>query len=194
MHSNSEKMTYSKLLQYLDTLQPVSEALNAQLRSRLILQHFRKGQALPDSKVDRTWFIISGLLKARFHNEDGQEIITRLWAENELVLFKSPIGQRISSKDDKELICLEDVTMLFLSQKDANHLLKDFPETSLLLRKIYLADLHRQQLRALLLSMPAKKAYSLFCQLFPSDRLLLKDIAAFLNIRAYTLSRLRRQK
>lgn len=194
MHSNSEKMIYSKLWQYLNTLYPVSEALNAQLRSRLILQHFRKGQALPASKVDRTWFIISGLLKARFHNEDGQEIITRLWAENELVLFKSPIGQKNLSKDDKELICLEDVTLLFLSQQDANHLLKDFPETNLLLRKIYLADLHRQQLRASLLSMPAKKAYSLFCQLFPSDRLLLKDIAAFLNIRTYTLSRLRRQK
>lgn len=187
-------MDTKKLNEYLSALTPLSSEFKNYLHKTAIKQDFPKGTTLLKSgeKFSQTFFVLAGLIKSRYFDEDGKQVVTRFWKENEIVLPKGGFMENMESLED--IVLLEDCKLLSIHNKQIEFAYHAFSETYKLSRKIHFKDSRKQYQRATLLVLPAVKAYPAFCQLFPCNRILLQDIAYFLNIRPYTLSRIRAKR
>lgn len=187
-------MDTNQLNQYLTAMTPLSADFVAYLQNRVRPLQYLKGHFLirAGEKFNQTWFVIRGLAKSRYLDEDGKQVVTRFWKENEIIIPKGAFMENMVSLED--IILLEDTKLLSLSHKEIEHAYNTFLETHVLSRKIHFKDSRKQYQRAALLVLPAIKAYPEFCKLFPCNRILLQDVAYFLNIRPYTLSRIRAKR
>jgi len=184
----------TNLNEYLAKLMPLSSEFKNYLHQSAIREDLPKGTMLLKSgdKFNQTWFVLAGLIKSRYFDEDGKQIVTRFWKENEIVLPKGGFMENMESLED--IILLEDCKLLSIHNKQIEFAYHAFSETYKLGRKIHFKDSRKQYQRAAILVLPAVKAYAAFCQHFPCNRIQLQDIAYFLNIRPYTLSRIRAKR
>lgn len=181
------------LIEYLAQIAPISEALKAFLNEELRVDVLPKENKLirKDQLVDRTWFIVKGLAKSCYDDPNGKQIVTRFWKENETLLLKTKDLQNGPVRFSEEITLLEQTTLLSLHHNQIKYIYAHYPEIHEITRKIYLADIRKRDLRSRLLVMSATLAYEEFCLHFPCQRLRLQDIAYYLNIRPYSLSRIR---
>ena len=84
-----------KLNEYLPTLTPICDQFKNYLDKTVIRQGFPKGTTLLKSgeKFSQTFFIMSGLIKSRYFDEDGKQIVTRFWKKMRLCYPKMGSGK-----------------------------------------------------------------------------------------------------
>lgn len=188
-------MPFQKLFDYLRSRHADNADLNVYLRPRLSYVYLKKGEQININVTSGTaYFIVSGLIKSYYHDEKGTQIVSRFWKENEIILLKKKRPDPTFELDLETLLALEDCVIIAAQQLDFTWMLENLPGCGSLFRKIYMSDLRGWALRASLLVMPATKAYEQFCRHFPCQRIMLRDIAYYLNIRPYTLSRIRKKR
>lgn len=181
-----------ELLDLLQSYAPISAGLRSYLSDELKTQTIMKGKPLfTDIRhASRTWMLCGGLLKSTYTDASGKQIISRFWQAGDLVLSKN----RVLFEPGEQIIALETSTVLYLDAASSEHVLQHFQEGHVLARKIYFNDARQREFRTKLMQIMPADAYELFCRTFPAERMLLQDIAAFLNIRPYSLSRIRKRR
>ena len=189
-------MEMKTFYEFLRQLSPLSDDFVAYLEASISVQQYMKGERLVGQTqiTHKTWFVYSGLLKSCYFDQSGRQIITRFYREQELILINSGDDSDGKTRAREEIILLEDCTLFSINSQQLQYIFENFDESHRITRRIYLIDSRKKDLRSRLLVMPAAEAYVEFCRHFPCQRMLLQDIAYYLNIRPYSLSRIRKRK
>lgn len=177
-----------EFLQYLQALYPVSPTFSQKVRELTQFTLIKKGEILNISKPASIWYIHRGLLKGGYDDLDGRQHITSFWKEMEVVLMIHPVSEGFYAT------ALEDGYLTYLSGRKLLYLYNHFGETAKLASKILSAEQSKSLLKLYLSTLPASAAYQQFKNSFPYRRILLKDIASYLEITPGTLSEVRRIK
>ena len=177
-----------KLLDLLAELSPISEAFIAEISEKVIVERFVKNTELAPKVINKSavYFVVSGLVKGNYFNQQGREIVTGFWWEKMFVITKQN-----SIHESEHLLFVEDTILISISNFDLERLVKQFCEARRLAQAVYLIERRRLRERGDILILPANEAYSIFQERFPAARIRLRDIAGFLGIMPYTLSRIR---
>lgn len=180
------------LMDLLESYAPASADLRSYLSDHLQWQTISKGKPLfTDLRhASRTWMLCSGLLKSTYTDDSGKQIVSRFWQQGEIVLSKN----RGVFEPGEQITAVETCIVLYMDAVNTEYVLDHFAQGHLLARKIYFNDAKQRELRTKLMQIPPAEAYELFCRAYPAERMLLQDIAAFLNIRPYSLSRIRARR
>ena len=146
-------------------------------------------------RVNQTYWVRKGLLKAYFINEKGKEHILQFAMENwwisdyQAYSLKTPAILNIDCLEDTELLCLTD--------KNREKLCAELHKMEHYFRKkanTGFVELQRRMLSYL--TNDAQKRYRLFMQTYPglNARLPKKLIASYLGVSRETLSRIAKKK
>lgn len=189
-------MEMKTFYEFLRRITPLSDRFVEFLQASVSIQLMVKGEKLVSENqlTNKTWFVQSGLLKSRYFDHSGRQIITHFYKEQEIILIKNLAQSGAQARAQEEIVLLEDCILFSVNSLHLQHIFDHFEEVNRISRKVYQMDLQKKDLRARLLVMPAPVAYTEFCHHFPCQRILLQDIASFLNIRPYSLSRIRARK
>jgi len=177
-----------KLLDLLAQLSPISDEFIVELSEKVIVERFVKNTELAPKVISKSavYFVVSGLVKGNYFNQQGREIVTGFWWEKMFVITKQN-----SIHEAEHLLFVEDTILISISNFDLERLVKQFCEARRIAQAIYLIERRRLRERGDILILPANEAYSTFKERFPATRIKLRDIANFLGIMPYTLSRIR---
>ncbi|TDE09560.1 Crp/Fnr family transcriptional regulator [Dyadobacter psychrotolerans] len=180
------------LIKYLSGFYSLSEEFVSHLRSAQLQKLYKKNQILSqNTSAPLFWFINNGLAKGCYYDADGKEHITRFWKEGEIMLLThNPIDARVHAQ---VIVLLENATLSSLSPRRLLYLNNYFTETHKLSGKLLLADRDKADLKSYLCALPSPQGYDEFKKNFPHNRILLKDIACYLEITASSLSEIRRK-
>lgn len=189
-------MEIQRVLELILPGAPVSSQFADFIAGRVERQNYRKGEILVAAGmvVDRIWVIISGLAKARYYDSAGRQVITRFWKENQVVMLKGREAEEYSFVAAEDIVILETSELISISNRELKDAFANFPETDKLVRRVYFSEIRSRDLRQSLLIMEATQAYDAFCRAFPAGRIQIQDIAYYLNVRPYTLSRIRKRR
>lgn len=178
----------NKLLELLAQMSPISEAFTAELSEKVIVERFVKNTELGPKVISKSavYFVSSGLIKGNYFNQQGREIVTGFWWEQMFVITKQN-----GIHEAEHLLFVEDTVLISISSFDIEILVKQFCEARRLAQAVYQIERRRLRERGDILILPANEAYSVFQKRFPATRIKLRDIASFLGIMPYTLSRIR---
>ena len=184
-------MEIPPLLKFLDSLYSLSDKFRDHLHSTIMVTRYPKGTVL-EKPVNSAalWFIHKGMIKASFFDDQGKEHITRFWMEGEVILSMGPYGDKDIS--GSQIVLLEDCTLSTINGNKLLFLYYNFDEASKLAGKILLRDRIKADQKSYICSLSSVESYKEFKKLFPYKRILLKDIAAFLEITPGTLSEIRK--
>jgi len=179
-----------KLIDHFAKLYPLSGEFRTAFENLLIEKRFRKGQVLHHAGQTPTiWFVRSGLVKGYYDDLDGKEHVTRFWKEGQIILLASDMRHKTAAD---RIMVLEDSYLTTISDSGLIHLYHTFREGSKLSSKILLNDRNLSELKSFLSSLPSVQGYEQFQEIFPAERILLKDIASYLEITPGRLSEIRR--
>ncbi|MBE9462126.1 Crp/Fnr family transcriptional regulator [Dyadobacter subterraneus] len=185
-------MKKQKLTAYLSGLYMLSLQFSAALEAAISSKNLKKGQVLSHTAaIPGIWFIESGLAKGVYYDQNGKEHITRFWKQGEIMLLAK--GVQPPAFTAEHIVLLEDSRLATLTSASLIFLYHTFPEASKLSAKMLLTDRNLGELRSYLCSLGGREAYRIFKQHFPSHRLLLQDIASYLEISPGRLSEIRRK-
>ena len=189
-------MEISKLISNLLPEQEISKKFAEFLAGHLRQSSTKKGEILvaAGTVVDKTWIVIRGLAKSRYYDAAGRQVVTRFWKENEIIMLKDEDSADERSYAAQDIVMLEDSVIAWISNHNLSVAFEEFDQAYQLARKVYFAEIRSRDLRQKLLVMDATAAYGAFCKAFPAHRMLIQDIASYLNVRPYTLSRIRSQR
>ncbi|HEX7868662.1 MAG TPA: Crp/Fnr family transcriptional regulator [Chryseobacterium sp.] len=144
-----------------------------------------------NDKVDDVYFIISGLVKLSFNDNEGKEHIISFamedWWETDYAAFYT------QSKATQSLQCLEDTEVLKLSFDAYQQLLTELPKmTNFFLKKAIGGHISNQRRILSLMTMSVKERYEQFLKYYPTliQRLPKTILSAYLGVSRETLSRL----
>lgn len=188
-------MILETLLQHLQTIKPLDEALRDRLINDLeIVEVPKKTMLLRDGEVaNYLYVVLSGLLRS-FYIKEGVEICSRFMKENHIVVSVNSFYAR---KPGYEFIeSMEDSTLARIHYDKLQKLYKDhdsFNYTTRVLTEQYFA-LSEQRLY-LLRKQKAEERYVFFLENYADlmNRVPLQFIATFLGMNLETLSRIRRK-
>jgi CRP-like cAMP-binding protein len=189
-------MEIAKLIDFLSQSDTLSAPFSDFLRKNVVLRSYKRGALVVKAGdvVDQTWFITKGMVKSRYHDESGRQVVTRFWKENDFVILKDRDVQFGPIYAREDIVLLENARLASLSHRHLRYAFEHFPESHQLARRIYFSEIRSHEIRQHLLVLDAAQAYQAFCRHFPSTRIQIQDIAFYLNLRPYTLSRIRKQK
>lgn len=170
----------------------ISSGMSSYLLEYARVDSHKKGYLLVHKGqiCQRAWFLVKGLAKSRYFDQNGKQLITRFWKENQIILAKESFNLPLPAAED--IVLLENCTLLSVDHRQEQHLGSLFAETQSLARQIHLADERQNQLRSHLLTLSTAQAYGLFCKNFDANRFQLQDIGAYLNRTPQSISRIRR--
>lgn len=147
---------------------------------------------LEGMKYTNLYFIIRGIVRGYYIDEQGNDITKCFSSENE---FFSSEGLRTESVSSFTIECLEDCQCIQLPYKLVNKLMKEDEYFNNLFVKYYLQEVEKLESKAKNSAlMNAQERYINFCKQYPHlhDRVELKYIASYIGIRAASLSRIRK--
>jgi hypothetical protein len=183
-------MNALKLTDHLAAFYPLSTGFKTALDQVLIRQVFKKGMRLSQTGTrPAIWFIVEGLAKATYEDQEGKEHVTRFWKQGQVMLLANGSPPMMTAD---RIVLLEDSVLTTMSSASVLFLYHTFHEGPKLSSKILLDDRNQGELKSFLCSLPAKLAYRQFQQVFPARRLMLKDIASYLEISPGRLSEIRK--
>lgn len=148
---------------------------------------------LEGTKSINLYFIIKGIVRGYYIDEQGNDITKCFSGENE---FFSSEGLRTGNASSFNIECLEDCKCVKLPYKLIDETVKKDSKLNNLITKYYLKEVERLENRAKSLTlMNAKERYIDFCKQYPylCNRIELKYIASYIGIRAASLSRIRKE-
>jgi cAMP-binding proteins - catabolite gene activator and regulatory subunit of cAMP-dependent protein kinases len=143
-------------------------------------------------KSKNLYFIIHGIVRGYYIDENGNDITKCFSIENE---FFSSEGLRTGSTSSFTIECLEDCQCIKLPYELIYKIMKEDETLNNLFVKYYLHEVGRLENRTKNLTlMNAEKQYIDFCKQYPHlhERVELKYIASYIGIRAASLSRIRK--
>jgi CRP-like cAMP-binding protein len=182
-----------KLIQRLNGLHPMSEALADKIRSiATITDHPRKAFILQEGQTcNSACLVLEGLTRSYYINE-GREVTSRFMDEGSIITSWMSYYEQKPGNEYVE--ALEDTTLACVSYKSIQELYKEFPEFNIVARKqvehaFYLAEQRTQMLR----KHTAEEKYKFFIDNHPTllQKVALKHIATYLGMSEETFSRIR---
>jgi CRP-like cAMP-binding protein len=183
-------MNALKLTDHLAAFYPLSTEFKTALDQVLIRKVFKKGDTVRQSGLRPSiWFIVEGLAKALYEDQDGKEHVTRFWKQGQVMLLANGSPSMMTAD---QIVLLEDSVLTTISSASLVFLYHSFREGPKLSSKILLEDRNQAELKSFLCSLPGQQAYRQFQQIFPARRLMLKDIASYLEITPGRLSEIRK--
>ncbi|MCF0055092.1 Crp/Fnr family transcriptional regulator [Dyadobacter sp. CY356] len=179
-----------KLTDHFASLYPLGQQFTLALDQALLQKHYKKGDILRQKgQTPMIWYIKSGLAKGYYEDQEGKEHVTRFWKEGQIMLLANgPVHKTAADR----ILFLEDSIVTTLSDSSIIYLYHSFREAPKLSSKIILEDRNYSELKSFLCSLPAAQGYAQFHEIFPSPRLMLKDIASYLEISPGRMSGIRR--
>jgi CRP-like cAMP-binding protein len=182
-----------KLLQRLNALSPMGEALSERVSSLARITEYaagsfilKEGQTCNDASL-----IVSGLVRSYYINED-RDITSRFMDEGFIVT--SWISYYTRRPGNEFIEAVENTTMVGLSYQNTQLLYKEFPEFNIVARKqVEYAFFLSEQRTQILRKHTAEEKYKFFLENHPTllQRVPLKHIATYLGMNEETLSRVR---
>ena len=175
-----------------DTLRDLARVPNEmidELSEHFQIETFKKDSEI-GPKITRKnviYFVAAGIVKGNYFNQFGNEVVTGFWWEKMFIITKD----HGAISESEHLIFIEDTVLISLSATPIEVLTARYGEASRLSNKLNAIERRRLRQRAEILLLPAADAYKAFQQSYPSTRIKLQDIAHFLGIRPFTLSRIR---
>ncbi len=182
-----------KLIEKLNSLSPLNEALSDKIRTLAKINTFNTGELiLREGQVcNRACLVVKGLTRSYYLN-DGMDITSRFMEEGFIVT--SWPSYYIQKPGNEFIEAIEPTTMACLNYSDIQQLYIDFPEFNINGRRqteyaFYLAE----QRTLLLRKHTAEEKYKYFLNHHPTlmQRVSLKHIATYLGMSEETLSRVR---
>lgn len=192
MHST--KYNHFFTIALLNSIYPLSKSLNKYLASKLVLNHYKKGDFIVKSGgfCDRVHVIRQGLIRGYF-NHNGNEITTWVSVDNELVTSISGYFKKEPAAESIQ--CLEETFTESLSYDNMHFAFQNFKEMNDLNRILMEHYYVHAEYRAFMARIPtAKDRYEYFLKITNPEivqRLPKKYLASLLNMRPETLSRLK---
>lgn len=170
----------------------VGNGLFQYLLEKARLETQKKGHVLLRNGdiCQHVWYIEKGLVKSRYFDQTGKELISRFWQEKEYILAKYSFNNGVPALED--IVLLEDSILFSINRSQQQHIDSQFPQITKLARKVHIMDDHHNQLRSHMLTETTAEAYNRFCKEFSISRFKQKDIAAYLNRSAQAISKVRR--
>lgn len=165
----------------------------AHVSSHFTSRKFRKHQFLVQqgSPVSNDFFVVKGLLKSSFVNEQGKEHILQLAMEDWWISdYQAYFNQTDATLD---ITCVEDVEVLCLSLANREKLCDEFHQIEHFFRKKSNAGYIALQRRILsFMNSSAAERYHELLQMYPAlaQRLPKTLLASYLGVSRETLSRL----
>ncbi|MDP4094676.1 MAG: Crp/Fnr family transcriptional regulator [Bacillota bacterium] len=147
---------------------------------------------LEGKKSENLYYIICGIVRGYYIDEQGNDITKCFSSENE---FFSSEGLRTGNVSSFTIECLEACRCIKLPYDMVYTVMKEDESLKNLFVKSYLKEIERLESRTKNLTlMNAEERYIDFCRQFPQlcDRVELKYIASYIGIRAASLSRIRK--
>lgn len=184
-------MAIERLVAYLNSVIPLNRALDAAIRENTAIVHLRRGQfmALYGEKVNKVWYVGTGLAKEYYIDASGNVVITAFFKQDEIILVADSF--LLNKDSERYLQVIEDSTMLSLNTKQARHLLSIFPEINLIIYAILRESNRKTAQRGKLIALRGKEGYRKFCEIFPYSRISIADAASFLGISRGALTKVR---
>lgn len=175
-----------------DTLREFGRVPNemlVELSEHIQIETFKKDSEIGPKSIRKNviYFVAAGIVKGNYFNQLGKEVVTGFWWENMFIITKD----HGTIAESEHLMFIEDTILLSLSATSIDVLTTKYSEASRLSNKLNAIERRRLRQRAEILLLPAADAYKAFQQSYPSTRIKLQDIAHFLGIRPFTLSRIR---
>lgn len=138
-------------------------------------------------------FIVDGILRVCYYNNQGEEITKYFIEENNLVVDLESFDNEICSSTYVQAIT--DCTLMVFSKKDWNELLQTIVGWEVIVHKIISrALIQKVERRSPLVSEDAKTRYLKFMDIYPNlvNRIPLSYIASYLGMTQSSLSRIRK--
>lgn len=148
---------------------------------------------LEGMKSTNLYFIIHGIVRGYYIDEQGNDITKCFSSENE---FFSSEGLRTGEVSSFTIECLEACKCIQLPYRLVYKIIKEDENFKNLFVKCYMQEVERLENRAKnLVLMNAEERYIDFCKQYPHlyERVELKYIASYIGIRAASLSRIRKE-
>lgn len=144
---------------------------------------------------DKIGYVIKGLLRAYFRNEEGDETTTQFFTEGSLIISFESFNNQVPAKEN--IVGVTDAALMVITYKKQKELYELIPEWNLICKD--LADIKSREMaeRAIQFqTMTATERYRNFCREQPAVLQMapLGHIASYLGIDIATLSRIRRKK
>jgi len=147
---------------------------------------------LEEMKSTNLYFIIRGIVRGYYIDEQGNDITKCFSSENE---FFSSEGLRTESGSSFTIECLEDCQCIQLPYGLVYKVMKEDENLKNLFIKYYLQEVEKLENRAKNSAlMNGSQRYTDFCKQYPHlhSRVELKYVASYIGIRAASLSRIRK--
>ena len=186
-------MNNLNLIDHLESFYPLSPEFKSALRASITNQKLKKGYVMyPNEGMPSVWYLRSGLAKGNYYDQDGKEHITRFWKQGETMLLADVTPNTALAAS--QITLLEDSAVTVISEKNTAYLYNRFAEAPKLSSKILLNDRSKAEIKSHLRTLPAAQAYQEFKEVFPADRIILKDISCYLEISQTWLSDIRKKR
>ena len=177
------------LFDTLNELGSVPNEMFIELSEHIQIETFKKDSEIGPKNIRKSviYFVAAGIVKGNYFNQFGKEVVTGFWWEKMFIITKD----HGTIAESEHLMFIEDTILISLSATSTDVLTARYGEASRLSNKLNAIERRRLRQRAEILLLPAAEAYKAFQQSYPSTRIKLQDVAHFLGIRPFTLSRIR---
>ena len=182
-----------KLVEKLNSLAPMNDALAERIRSVAYIKSYKAGEIIlrEDEVCSRICLIVKGLTRSYYINE-GIDITSRFMEEGFIVT--SWISYYTQKPGHEYIETTEETTLVCLDYADIEKMYHDFPDSNIIGRRqvefaFYLSEQRTQLLRR----HTTEEKYKLFTEAHPTllQRVPQKHIATYLGMTEETLSRVR---
>ncbi|HSI59004.1 MAG TPA: Crp/Fnr family transcriptional regulator [Ideonella sp.] len=194
LENHPEKNVIHVQLRQNDVLKDLSEAGRAELASQLVVVDGKKGDLLLHQGVREMeqYFILDGILKRVVSNPEGKEMILRFADERDMET--SYAAWRLGTPTPYGIVCVTTARVASMPLKEWADFMERHPETKALFEHSVMrlmSEIMAHTITLHLLDAPGR--VHRFLRKHPDlvDRIPKKELAAYLNLSAETLSRLR---
>ena len=139
------------------------------------------------------YLVLSGVVRGYYIDKHGNDISKCFSSENE---FFSSEGLREGVESSFTIECIEDCRCIKLPYELIRQLSIEDGRIKTFISQLYSNEVYKVQSRVKnLMLMSAEERYNDFCEHFPhlQNRIPLKHIASYINVRAASLSRIRKR-
>ncbi|OOQ61150.1 Crp/Fnr family transcriptional regulator [Mucilaginibacter pedocola] len=184
---------YQILREHIEKIVPLSDEEFAFVARHFTARKYKKHQFLvqPGDAVKHYYFVVSGLLKLVYTDEDARQHIVSFamkdWWEGDFYAFYTQTEATLSVE------CLEDTEVLCFSLQDYRDLCNGLQKMErFFLEKVNFGFLAAQRRIISMLTSSAKERYEQLIKQYPSlvQRVPKSQLAAYLGVSRETLSRL----